>query len=141
MPKSDPISGEVDHTGVAVRSIDSALEIWYSLGFRVVLDRTLEQEGVRAVMLGGRSRIELLEGVGEENAIKDYIARRGEGIHHVAVRVAGLEDAIEEGKKAGLATVGEIRSGIDGRRIIFFHPRSAGGILIELVEGDVSRET
>ena len=141
------LGGNVDHVGIAVRSIDSALPLWTALGFEPAEgssgDEIVEGGSVRAVLLGGSSRIELLEDRTEAGRIGRFIDTRGEGIHHVALRVDDLEESIQKGRVIGLETVGEIREGVDGRRIIFFHPRTSHGALIELVEGEpgVSRGT
>lgn len=125
----------VDHVGIAVQNADETIPVYESLGMKVLLDRTLAVEGVRAVLLGGDSRVELLEAVGEGGALRRFLERKGEGLHHVALQVEDLDRAIEVGAARGLVPTGETRQGIDGRRVVFFHPATAKGTLIELVEG------
>jgi len=141
------LGGSVDHIGIAVRSIEKSIGLYGALGLRLLLDRMMDEEGVRVVLMGGDSRVELLEGLGEATTIGRFVERKGEGLHHVAIRVDELDEAIRRSVSAGMETVGEVRRGVDDRRIVFMHPRSTNGSLIELVEGppmeteDVSRET
>jgi methylmalonyl-CoA epimerase len=83
----------------------------------------------------GESRTELLEPASENSVIAKFIAKRGEGSHHVSLRVPDLEAAVQCLKKDGVRLVsGEIKMGADGHRYVFVHPSSAGGVLLELVE-------
>jgi methylmalonyl-CoA epimerase len=83
----------------------------------------------------GDSRLELLEATSDDSSIAKFIAKRGEGLHHVCLRVPDLEAAVARLKADGVRLVSnEIKAGAGGHRYIFVHPQSAGGVLIELVE-------
>ena len=93
-------------------------------------------EGVTIAMLPvGDSRIELLEATGADSPITRFLARRGPGLHHIAVQVEDLEASVERLRASGRRLVtDEIRLGADGYRYVFVHPSSAGGVLLELIE-------
>ncbi len=95
-------------------------------------------EQVRVVMVPlGESRLELLEPTSENSVIAKFIASRGEGLHHVSLRVPNLEAAVERLKRDGVRLVSnEIKIGAGGHRYVFVHPSSAGGVLLELVEAE-----
>ena len=104
------------------------------MGKRVTHRETLEHEGVRVAMLdAGESRLELLEALTDESAIAKFIAKRGPGIHHVALRVPNFEETIGTLKDSGARLLGEPRIGAGGHRYVFIHPASAGGVLLELI--------
>ncbi len=126
----------IDHIGVAVKSLAAAKSIYEKLGLSVSPEEVVEAEQVRVVMVPlGDSRIELLEPTSENSVIAKFIARRGEGLHHVSLRVPDLEAAVERLKKDGVRLVSDgIRIGAGGHRYVFVHPSSAGGVLLELVE-------
>jgi methylmalonyl-CoA epimerase len=126
----------IDHIGVAVKSLAAAKSIYEKLGVAVSPEEVVDAEHVRVVMvpLGG-SRIELLEPVSEDSVIGKFISKRGEGLHHVSLRVPNLEAAVERLRKDGIRLVtDEIKVGAGGHRYVFIHPSSAGGVLLELVE-------
>jgi len=127
----------IDHLGIAVKSLAAAKEIYEKLGLSVSPEQTVEQEKVRLVMVPvGESRLELLEPISEDSTIARFIAKRGEGLHHVCMRVPDLAAAVETLKKDGVRLVSEqIKLGAGGHRYVFVHPASAGGVLLELVEG------
>jgi methylmalonyl-CoA epimerase len=127
----------IDHLGIAVKSLAAAKGIYEKLGLSVSPEETVEQEKVRLVMVPvGESRLELLEATSEDSTIARFIAKRGEGLHHVCVRVPDLAAAVEKLKKDGVRLVSEeIKVGAGGHRYVFVHPESAGGVLLELVEG------
>jgi methylmalonyl-CoA epimerase len=88
----------------------------------------------------GESRLELLEPTSENSAIAKFIAKRGEGLHHISLRVPDLPSVIERLKKGGFRLVSdEIKIGAGGHRYVFVHPSSAGGVLLELVEAQENR--
>ncbi|MGC2197990.1 MAG: methylmalonyl-CoA epimerase [Terriglobales bacterium] len=127
----------IDHLGIAVKSLAAAKRIYEKLGLSVSPEETVEQEKVRLVMVPvGESRLELLEPTSEDSTIAKFIAKRGEGLHHVCMRVPDLVTAVEKLKKDGVRLVSnEIKVGAGGHRYVFVHPASAGGVLLELVEG------
>jgi LAO/AO transport system kinase len=126
----------LDHLGIAVRSIESSLGLYMALGVAVAGVEEVTHERVRVAMLRvGESRIELLEAMEEDSAVGRFIARRGEGLHHVALRVADLETAVRQLKGLGVRLVSEtIQTGAGAHRYVFVHPASANGVLLELVE-------
>jgi methylmalonyl-CoA epimerase len=128
---------QIDHLGIAVKSLAAAKAIYEKLGLSVSPEETVQQEQVRLVMVPvGESRLELLEATSETSAIAKFIAKRGEGLHHVCLRVPDLLAAVERLKKDGVRLVSEeIKTGAGGHRYVFVHPSSTGGVLLELVEG------
>ena len=128
----------IDHLGIAVKSLAAAKGIYETLGLSVSPEETVEQEKVRLVMVPvGESRLELLEPTSEDSNIAKFIAKRGEGLHHVCLRVPDLAAVVAKLKKDGVRLVSEeIKVGAGGHRYVFVHPASAGGVLLELVEGE-----
>src|SRR6266436_5933010 len=127
---------QIDHIGIAVKSLVAAKAIYQKLGLSISPEETVEQEQVRLVMVPvGESRLELLEATSEDSTIAKFIAKRGEGLHHICLKVPDLPAAVERLKKDGVRLVSEeINTGADGHRYVFVHPSSAGGVLLELVE-------
>ena len=128
----------IDHLGIAVKSLAAAKGIYEKLGLKVSPEELVEAEQVRVVMVPlGESRFELLEATSEDSVIAKFIAKRGEGLHHVSLRVPDLAETIERLKKDGVRLVSnEIKVGAGGHRYVFVHPSSTGGVLLELVEAD-----
>ena len=126
----------IDHIGVAVKSLAAAKGIYERLGLSLSHEEVVESEQVRVVMVPlGESRMELLEPTSENSVIAKFIAQRGEGLHHVSLRVPDLSAAVERLKQSGVRLVSnEIKVGAGGHKYIFVHPSSAGGVLLELVE-------
>jgi methylmalonyl-CoA epimerase len=124
----------IDHLGIAVKSLAAAKSIYEKLGLSISPEETVEHEQVRLVMVPvGESR--LLEAASEDSTIAKFIAKRGEGLHHVCLRVPDLAAAVARLKKDGVRLVSEeIKSGAGGHRYVFVHPASTGGVLLELVE-------
>lgn len=127
----------LDHVGVAVWEIDGVRGFYEGLGLRLDPVQTVAQEGVRVAMIAsGRSRIELLEALSEDTVIGRFLAKRGEGMHHVALRVVGIDAVFLRWKEQGVRLVSDaVRVGADGHRYFFVHPSSTGGVLMEMVEG------
>jgi methylmalonyl-CoA epimerase len=119
-----------------VKSLATAKRIYENLGLAVSPEEVVEGEQVRVVMVPlGESRMELLEPTSETSTIARFLAKRGEGLHHVSLRVPNLSTAVERLKKDGVRLVSEeIKVGAGGHRYVFVHPSSAGGVLLELVE-------
>ena len=131
------MSFQIDHLGIAVKSLASAKAIYEKLGLSISAEETVEHEKVRLVMVPvGESRFELLEPTSEDSTIAKFIAKRGEGLHHVCMKVPDLRAAVERLKKDGVRLVSEeIKTGAGGHQYVFVHPSSAGGVLLELVQG------
>ncbi len=127
---------EIDHLGIAVKSLAQAKSFYEKLGMNVMPEETVSQEKVRLAMVPvGESRIELLEPLSDESPIAKFIAKRGEGLHHVSLRVDNLQSTVDNLKKAGVRLINEqIQVGAGGHLYVFVHPASAGGVLLELCE-------
>ena len=126
----------IDHLGIAVRSLAQARKFYEQLGLKIGKEETVAHENVRVVMVPlGSSRIELLEPTGPDSVIAKFLEKRGEGLHHVALHVPDLAQAVKELKATGTRFVTEeIKTGAGGHQYVFVHPASAGGVLVELVQ-------
>lgn len=131
--ESAPVT--LDHLGVAVKSIDAARGFYEGLGLRVAHQEIVEHERVKAAMLPvGDSRIELLEATEEDSVIGRFVAKRGEGLHHIALAVDGVDAMFERLKEQGMKLASDaVRVGAGGHRYFFVHPSSTGGVLVEIV--------
>lgn len=132
---------KITHIGIAVGSLEERLAFWaQALGMELAGIESVASEKVKVAMLpAGSSRIELLEPISEDSAVAKHLAKRGEGIHHLAFEVADIEQAVERLERMGVAPVGEApRAGAEGKRVAFLHPRDTGGVLVELVEGETA---
>jgi methylmalonyl-CoA/ethylmalonyl-CoA epimerase len=127
---------EIDHLGIAVKSLAQAKKFYQTLGLSPMADETVEAEKVRLSMVPlGESRIELLEPTSDDSPIAKFLAKRGEGLHHVALNVEDLSGTVERLKASGARLISdEIKIGAGGHLYVFVHPSSAGGVLLELVE-------
>jgi methylmalonyl-CoA epimerase len=127
---------KIDHLGIAVRSLDAALAFYEEqLGFSVGLRETVELEKVNVAMLpAGESRIELLEATVADSVIAKFIDKRGEGLHHVAIKVPDLASAVARLKSRGARLMNDPRPGAGGHLYVFVHPSSTGGVLLELIQ-------
>jgi methylmalonyl-CoA/ethylmalonyl-CoA epimerase len=127
----------LDHVGVAVADIDAALAVYRdALGMPLVHRETVSEQGVDAALLDvGDSHIELLQPLGPETTVGKFLARKGPGLHHVAYRVASVQDALQALSAAGVRLIDERpRTGIRGSQVAFLHPSSTGGVLTEIVQ-------
>src|SRR4051812_42942155 len=128
------MSYSIDHLGIAVKSLAQARKFYESLGLEIHGEESVETEKVNVAMIPcGDSRIELLEPSSDDSPIAKFIAKKGEGLHHVALHVDNLEEAVEKLKASGVRLVSnEIKIGAGGHLYIFVHPQSTGGVLLEL---------
>src|ERR1700691_2486730 len=133
---TSPDKFRIDHLGIAVRSLDAALQFYeQQLGFPAAQRETVEPEKVNVAMLpAGESRIELLEASEPDSVIAKFIEKRGEGLHHLAVKVADLTATVERLKAQGARLLNEPRAGAGGHLYVFVHPASTGGVLLELIQ-------
>lgn len=125
----------IDHIGIAVKNIDEALKFWEGcLGIKCTGKETVADQKVTTAFLPIKeSEIELLEATEPESPVAKFIEKKGEGIHHIAIRVDDVESALAECKAAGIKLIDETpRHGAGGAMIAFIHPKSTGGILLEL---------
>ncbi len=128
---------KLEHIGIAVRDLDAANKLFARLlGRPHYKIEEVASEGVRTSFFEvGGVKIELLEATNEESPIAKFIARRGEGIHHIAFEVAGLENRLSEARENGFETINEKpKPGADNKMIGFLHPKTTQGVLVELCE-------
>ncbi|HEY0408018.1 MAG TPA: methylmalonyl-CoA epimerase [Pyrinomonadaceae bacterium] len=128
---------KIEHIGIATRGLDEALLFWRdALGLEVVETEEVAEQKVRVAMLPmGESRVELLEPTSDDSPIAKFIAKRGAGIHHIAVRVRDIRESLARLKEQGIRLIDETpRIGAGGCLVAFVHPSSANGVLLELVE-------
>jgi len=126
----------LDHLGIAVKSLAAAKSIYEKLGLSISDEETVAAEKVRLVMVPvGDTRLELLEALTSDSAIAKFIEKRGQGLHHICMRVPDLAAAVKKLKSENVRLVSEeIKIGAGGHRYVFVHPSSAGGVLLELVD-------
>ncbi len=128
---------EIDHLGIAVESMAESLRFYCGvLGMQVSARETVASERVQAAMLpvGDGSRIELLEASDEESTIAKFVAKRGPGLHHIALRVDNLAAAVARLQAEGARLLNDPRAGAGGHMYVFVHPASTGGVLLELIQ-------
>jgi len=128
---------KIDHIGIATQKIDEALGLWRDvLGLEIDSTEDVAEQGVRVAMLAiGESHIELLEPMSAESPVGKFLAKRGPGVHHVAVRVNDIHVSLAQLKKKGIRLIDETpRVGARGCLVAFVHPSSANGVLLELVQ-------
>ena len=127
---------KLDHLGVAVKSVAKARALYEQLGMKVAHEEVVEHEKVRTAMIpAGESRIELLEATTQDSVIARFIAKHGEGLHHVALHVDDIYATFKKLKERGIRLISdEVKVGAGGHLYIFVHPTSAGGVLLELCQ-------
>jgi LAO/AO transport system kinase len=125
----------LDHLGVAVRHIATARGFYEALGLEVTHEETVRHEKVKTAMLPlGETRVELLEPTEEDSTIGRFLAKRGEGLHHIALHVSDIDAMFARLKTLGMRLVSDaVRVGAGGHRYFFVHPASTGGVLLEIV--------
>lgn len=129
----------IDHIGIAVKDIQESLKFWEeTLGIHCHgVEEVVEQKVKTAFLPVKDTEIELLEGTAEDSPVSKFIEKKGEGIHHIAIRVENLEEALAEMKAKGIRLIDETpRIGAGGAKIAFVHPKASGGVLLELCERD-----
>jgi methylmalonyl-CoA epimerase len=127
----------IDHIGVAVEEIESALELYRdSFQLELVHREVVQEQGVEAALLNvGESHVELLAPLEPDTPVGRFLATKGPGLHHVAYQVADIDATLQALRLAGLALIDEQpRAGIRGSRVAFMHPRATVGVLTEIVE-------
>jgi len=127
---------KLDHIGIAVKSLAESAKLYEMLGIKSTGVEEVPQQKVKVSFFPvGDSEIELLESTSPDGPIAKYIEKNGEGIQHMALRVDNIEAALAELKAKGVRLIDETpRYGAGGARIAFVHPKSTGGILLELSE-------
>jgi methylmalonyl-CoA/ethylmalonyl-CoA epimerase len=131
---------KIDHLGIAVKSIASAREFYESLGLHVAQEEIVEHEKVRVAMVPvDESRIELLEPTSDDSPVSRFLAKRGEGLHHVALHVDDISATLESLKAKGVRLISdELQIGAGGHLYFFVHPSSAGGVLLEICQDPIA---
>ncbi len=127
----------INHIGIAVNNIDQALKLYTEvLGLSLKEIEVVEEQRTRtAIQPVGESKIELLESTDPEGPIAKYIEKFGEGMHHLALEVSDIEDALSKLSQSGIPLIDETpRKGVENTRIAFLHPRGTGRVLLELVQ-------
>jgi len=126
----------IDHIGIAVRDLAQARASYEALGFCVEGEERLAARGLAiAFVATGSARLELIAPTRPDSEISAFLEKRGEGLHHVCMRVAELDQALAAMKAAGARLIDEVpRPGAHGSRVAFVHPKSAAGVLLELAE-------
>jgi methylmalonyl-CoA epimerase len=131
------MAAEIDHIAVANSSNDKGIAFYRDLiGLEYVETEEVAEQKVKAAILkAGDVRVELLEPTSADSPVARFIDRRGEGLHHIAIRVKNIEEVLVRFKAAGARLIDESpRTGVGGSRIAFVHPAASNGVLIELVE-------
>jgi methylmalonyl-CoA/ethylmalonyl-CoA epimerase len=127
----------LDHVGIAVSDLDTARAFYEKvLGMRAAHEEVIEDQGVHEVLYRmGEAWVQLVAPLGPETPVGRFLAKRGEGLHHVGYSVANVATALKDLRSAGVEVVDEVpRTGSGGTTVAFVHPKGAHGVLIELVE-------
>jgi methylmalonyl-CoA/ethylmalonyl-CoA epimerase len=140
MSRSEPVSlalSGIHHIGIVVADLEAAVELWrdtLSLPFKGIKD--VPEQKVRIAMFEiGSTHLELITPTSPDSPIAKFLKERGEGLHHIALRTENCEEALTELQERGISLIdNEPRTGADGTRIGFVHPKSLRGVLVELVE-------
>ncbi len=128
---------KINHIGIAVQSAKEGEKFWGdALGIPCAGSETVAEQGVTTVFFPvGESEVELLEPTSEKSPVANFLAKKGEGLHHIALQVEDLEAALAELKQKGVRLIDEKpRYGAGGAKIAFIHPAATRGVLVELCE-------
>ncbi len=128
---------KIDHIGIATNSIEEGLAVWRdALGLEVDTTEEVAEQGVKVCMLAvGDTHVELLEPLGPDTSVGKFLARRGPGMHHIAIEVKDINASLTELKNKGARLIDETpRVGAGGCLVAFVHPSSINGVLLELVQ-------
>lgn len=128
---------KIEHIGIAVKSIETSNEIFGKLfGAQAYKEESVESESVKTSFFKvGPNKIELLEATNENSPIAKFIEKKGEGIHHIAFDVEDINAEVERLKNEGFVVLNEVpKKGADNKWVVFLHPKSTNGVLIELCQ-------
>ena len=128
---------KIDHIGIATRKLDEGLAVWRdALGLTVDATEEISEQGVRVAMLAvGDTHVELLEALSPDSAVGRFLAKRGPGIHHIAIKVEDINASLADLKNKGARLIDETpRVGAGGCLVAFVHPSTTNGVLLELVQ-------
>ena len=132
---------KIEHIGIAVKSIEEANKTYTQLlGYEHYKTEEVESEGVKtSFFVCGESKIELLEATREDSPIAAFIAKRGEGMHHIAFHVTDIKSEMERLKQQGFRVLNETpKKGADNKWVVFLHPKTANGVLVELCQDRIN---
>lgn len=127
----------VDHIGIAVKSIDEAAKLYTEvLGLTVKgIEVIVDQKARTAIIPVGETKIELIESTDPEGTVAKFIESRGEGLHHIALKVTSINEALQDLARKGIPLIDQKpRKGVENTDIAFLHPKGTGRVLLELVE-------
>jgi len=130
----------IEHIGIAVGNMEKNAPFWKLVlnNNDPITEEIIDQKVVTEIFDTGQGKIELLEATSQDSAIGKFIEKRGQGIHHICLQVENIKQAIEELIESGVDLIDKIpRIGAEGYLIAFIHPRSTGGVLVELAEKSV----
>jgi methylmalonyl-CoA/ethylmalonyl-CoA epimerase len=128
---------KIDHIGIATRQLEEGLAVWRdALGLRIDSTEEIAEQGVRVAMLAvGETHVELLEALTPDSPVGKFLAKRGPGIHHIALEIDDIAASLKELKSKGARLIDETpRVGAGGCLVAFVHPSSTDGVLLELVQ-------
>lgn len=127
---------KIDHIGIAVKDLEESIKVYTNLGLKVDRIEEVKNQKVKVAFFSiGESHIELIQSTDPEGVIAQFIEKKGEGFHHVALLVENIEDALEDAKRKGLQLIDESpRIGVGGAKIAFLHPKSLKGLLLEFCQ-------
>ncbi len=128
---------KIDHIGIATRQLEEGLAVWRdTLGLRIDSTEEIAEQGVRVAMLAvGETHVELLEALTPDSPVGKFLAKRGPGIHHIALEVDDIAASLAELKSKGARLIDKTpRVGAGGCLVAFVHPSSTDGVLLELVQ-------
>lgn len=138
MPVGEAVICGLHHVGIAVHNLEEAAGAYRALGLSVEKVETVESEQVRVAFIPvGGTHIELLEPTGASSPVARFLEKRGPGVHHLCFLVDDVAQAMAQARAAGLVLLDETpRVGAGGSRVCFIHPKSTGGVLLELWQDD-----
>lgn len=128
---------KIEHIGIAVSNLEDAITTYTALlGSECYKTETVESEGVKTAFFQiGDSKIELLEATNENSPIAKFIAKKGEGIHHIAFDVTDISSEMKKLADKGFQLLNETpKQGADNKLVAFLHPKSSNGVLVELCQ-------
>lgn len=128
---------KIEHIGIAVKDLETSNKIFEGIfGKPPYKTETVESEGVKTSFFAvGENKIELLEGISDDSPISKFISKKGEGIHHIAFEVTDILSEVKRLQKEGFVVLNEVpKKGADNKMVVFLHPKSTNGVLIELCQ-------
>lgn len=128
---------KIEHIGIAVKSLEVSNVLFEKLfGNPPYKEEEVESEGVKtSFFMNGPNKVELLEATNEDSPIAKFLEKKGEGIHHIAFDVEDINTEIERLKKEGFVVLNDVpKKGADNKLVVFLHPKSTNGVLIELCQ-------